>query len=153
LARQEMSYGQRWNPNLGAAATEELPEILTGAERPSDAERRQHLQAEETRRAEELAEINAMCDGHFERASGGDKALMALRLTGRNLWNGVGETKWPQFVGNLARGLIDPRVSLMGVVSGLSMALSGVANLANMAAWRADPLGNLLKSAADIATG
>ena len=41
----------------------------------------------------------------------------------------------------------------MGIVCGYSMAISGVANLANMEAWKADPLGNLLKSAADIATG
>jgi len=53
----------------------------------------------------------------------------------------------------LARALVDPRVSLMGVVSGLSMALSGLANLGNVEEWKRAPLGNLLKSAADMATG
>src|SRR5262249_46358194 len=47
----------------------------------------------------------------------------------------------------------DPRVALGGVVSGLSMAWSGVASLASAEQWKKDPLGNLLKSAADIATG
>jgi hypothetical protein len=41
----------------------------------------------------------------------------------------------------------------MGIVSGLSMTLSGVGNLLSAEQWKKDPLGNLLKSAADIATG
>jgi hypothetical protein len=49
--------------------------------------------------------------------------------------------------------LIDPRGPLMGVVSGLGMMLSGAANLFSAEQWARDPLGNLLKSAADIATG
>ena len=94
-----------------------------------------------------------MCDGHFERLGPGDKALHALKLTGRHLWGGVSETKWPQFARHLVQALIDPRISIMGIVSGISMVLSGVANIGNVQAWKTDPVGNALKIAADIATG
>ena len=53
----------------------------------------------------------------------------------------------------MVQGLVDPRVGLMGIVHGLSMTLSGVANLFSAEQWAADPLGNLLKSAADVAMG
>ena len=61
----------------------------TGAEPPSAAERREAQARELARREAEVTEINAMCDGHFERLGPGDKALHALKLTGRHLWGGV----------------------------------------------------------------
>ena len=65
----------------------------------------------------------------------------------------LGSTNWPKFGLTLLRGLVDPRVSLTGIISGLGMIVSGGANLFSAAQWRRDPLGNLLKSLADIATG
>ena len=77
---------------------------------------------------------------------------IALRLVGQNFANSISNIKWPGW-GGLAKMLLDPRTTLMGVVSGLSMMLSGAANLFSAEQWVRDPLGNLLKSAADIATG
>ena len=94
-----------------------------------------------------------MAGGDFSRLSAGDKVLIALNLTGENLFNNVANTNWPNFLGHLVQGLFNPRVGLMGIVHGLSMTLSGFANLASLEQWEANPLGNLLKSAADIAMG
>ncbi len=152
----EQRYDQRTNLNLAGGLSEMLGSTVlygTGAEPPSEAARRESQAAELARRQAEVNEINAMCDGHFERLGPGDKALHALKLTGRHLWGGVTETKWPQFARHLVQALIDPRISMMGIVSGLSMILSGFANIGNVQAWKTDPVGNALKIAADIATG
>jgi len=108
--------------------------------------------AAEERRQSEIDEIEAMAGGEFANLSAADKMGIALRMTGRNLFGSVSGIQWPGW-GHLALGLIDPRGPLMGVVSGLGMMLSGGANLFSAAQWQRDPLGNLLKSAADIATG
>jgi hypothetical protein len=145
-----MGYEAREKVDLAAG----VPAWLSGAEAP-DAKARAEAEATETeRRANQLAMIRARAQGAggFERLSAADKAGIALGLMKDNLFGKVGGIKWPGW-GTLALGLIDPRSSLMGVVGGLSMMLSGAANLFSLDQWKKDPLGNLLKSAADIATG
>ncbi len=105
------------------------------------------------RRRERLAEINAACDGHFENLDATDKMSLALYMTGENLFGDLAGANWPNMLGQIALAFVDPAVSLEGIVSGLNMTLSGVANLFSAEQWERDPLGNLLKSAADIATG
>ncbi len=143
----------RINLNLGGKTAEALPSWLTGEEKKSDEERAKADAAEKKRRADEIAEINAKAGGDFSKLSAADKAGIALELTGRHLFGSVAGISWPNFLGKMLQGLVDPRMALMGVVSGLSMTLSGVANLFSLEQWKKDPLGNLLKSAADIATG
>lgn len=145
-------YEERVNLNLGGAVGEALPGWLTGVTPESEQQRQARQQAEQQRRRDQVQQINAMADGHFENLSATDKMGIALQLTGQNLFRSASGIKWPGW-GHLAAGLIDPRGPLMGVVSGLSMTLSGAANLLSAEQWRRDPLGNLLKSAADIATG
>src|SRR5262249_20101309 len=91
--------------------------------------------------------------GHFENLSAVDKMGIAAQLTLGNLFNSVGEINWPDMGAQIIRGFVDPTVSLEGVLSGLNMVLSGGANLFSAEQWARDPLGNLLKSAADIVTG
>ena len=78
---------------------------------------------------------------------------IAVQLTLGNLFQSVSDINWPDMGANLIRGLIDPTVSLQGVLSGFNMVLSGGANLLSAEQWARDPLGNVLKSAADIVTG
>ena len=78
---------------------------------------------------------------------------IALDMTGENLWNGASEINWPHMAGQVLLAFIDPSVSLEGVIAGLNGVLSGAANLFSLEQWERDPLGNLLKSSADIATG
>lgn len=143
----------RVNLNLAGKVGEALPDWLTGEERQSDKERAEAQAAEKKRRADEIAEINTKAGGDFSNLSAADKAGIALSLTARHLFGSVAGIKWPNFLHKMAQGLVDPRMALMGVVSGLSMVLSGGANLLSAEQWQKDPLGNLLKSAADIASG
>lgn len=145
---EDYRYEDRENVDLGAS----LPSWFSGADPVSAEERAQAEERERARRAQEVQEITDMAGGDVAAIGPGQRAWIALRMTGRHLFGSVSGIRWPGW-GHLALGLIDPRGPLMGVVSGLSMMLSGGANLLSGEQWRRDPLGNLLKSAADIATG
>ncbi len=146
----KMGYAAREKIDLG----KDIPSWLSGVEAPDEKKRAEAEAAEKERRANQLAMIRERAEGAggFERLSAADKAGMALGMMKDNLFGKASGIKWPGW-GHLALGLIDPRSSLMGVVGGLSMMLSGAANLFSLEQWKKDPLGNLLKSAADIATG
>jgi hypothetical protein len=143
---------ERERVDAAGAVSEALPSWLTGVEPPNEEARQRAAEEAATRRREQIADIENYQEGGFESMTATDRMGWALRQTGRNLFGSVGNIQWPGF-GHLALGLIDPRGPMMGVVSGLGMMLSGGANLLSGEQWRRDPLGNLLKSAADIATG
>ncbi|HEX2828587.1 MAG TPA: DUF4157 domain-containing protein [Burkholderiales bacterium] len=144
--------GERKKIDLAGDVAKALPSWLTGVETPNEKQRAEAVEAANAKRAAEIEEIEKSKAGGFDALSATDKMGIALRLTGRNLFGSVGNIKWPG-IGHLAIGIIDPRGPLMGVVSGLGMMVSGAANLFSAEQWSKDPLGNLLKSAADIATG
>jgi hypothetical protein len=150
---QRAGYEGRAHYDPGGSVAEALPSWLTGEDPPNAATRAQAAARVTARRRQEQAEIEQEAGGNFAKLSAADKAGIALRLTGRHLWQAVGETNFPRFIGNILRGFIDPRMSLMGIIHGMGMIVSGGANLFSAAQWKADPLGNLLKSAAEIATG
>jgi len=132
-------------------------DVLGAFRSPASAEarREQGERAERAarRRRQRLVEINVRAQGSFENLSAIDKMGIALDITGENLMGDLGDAKWPNILGQMALAFVDPAISLEGVVSGLNMTLSGAANLLSLQQWERDPLGNLLKSAADIATG
>ncbi len=119
----------------------------------SDEERTRRQRENYARRVEELKLIDERSGGDFSRLDAGDKMLLALELTGHNLWGDIKTTDWPAFGVTLIQGFIDPRIGLMGAVYGFHMVFSGIANIFNIEAWKKDPLGNLLKIAADVVTG
>ena len=151
LQRDAYEGRTAYQPDAAAAAA--LPSWVSGEDPPNARAAAEHKTQEDSRRAAELAEIDQEAGGHFERLSASQKAGLALQLTGRNLWKGIGDTNLPRFGLTILRGFIDPRVSLMGIVHGFGSIASGVANLFSAEQWEKDPLGNALKSAADIATG
>ncbi|MEJ2575075.1 MAG: DUF4157 domain-containing protein, partial [Gammaproteobacteria bacterium] len=137
----------------------DIMSLFSSPDPEQDAAReRAAAQAEEERRRRVDA-ISEMAGNNFGELDAADKMGIALRMTGRNLFGGLGNIGWPSWgdvgsgLGHLALGLINPIGPLEGVVSGLNMTLSGVANLFSAEQWSQDPYGNLLKSAADIATG
>lgn len=160
IVRTDKDTG-RWNVDLAGGVTGALPDWLTGSEPAAEREqKRAEAQAAQAKQhQEDLDLIKEKAGGDFNKLDAGDKALLALRMTGRHLFGGLSNIKWPGWgglakgAGKLALGMIDPRAPLMGVVSGLGMMATGVGNLFNVDAWKKDPLGNLLKSAADIMTG
>jgi len=145
---EDFRYEDRESVDLASG----LPSWFSGADPVSAQARAEAEQRERERRAGEITEISKLANDDVASIGPGQRAWIAMRLTGRHLFGSVSGIKWPGW-GHLALGLIDPRGPLMGVVSGLSMMLSGGANLLSGEQWRRDPLGNLLKSAADIATG
>ena len=142
----------RYDERAQVDVTGALPGWLTGIDQPSAEEREEARLREEERRQNEVAQIEELADGRFEDLGAADKVGIALRLVGQNFYNSIANIRWPG-AGGLARMLLDPRSMLAGVTSGLSMMLSGAAGLFSAEQWSRDPLGNLLKSAADIATG
>ncbi|MFI9815854.1 hypothetical protein [Saccharothrix variisporea] len=131
---------------------DEAAAVISGDEQSAQ-QRAEAASAAQRRRQQELATINAEAGGDFGRLGTGQKASLALRLTFSRTFGSLAETDWPKFGLGILRGFVDPRVSLAGVVQGLGTILSGGANLLSAEQWRRDPLGNLLKSSADIATG
>ncbi|HYO64861.1 MAG TPA: DUF4157 domain-containing protein, partial [Archangium sp.] len=145
---QDYRYEDRVSVDLASR----LPSWFSGADPASAEQRAQAEQAERERRANEVREIQDMAGGDVARLKPGQRAWIALRMTSRHVFSSISEIRWPGW-GHLALGLIDPRGPLMGVVGGLSMMLSGGANLLSLRQWQRDPLGNRLKSAADATTG
>jgi hypothetical protein len=133
--------------------TDAWARAISGEEEETEAQRAERSTKAQQKQQAELAQINAECGGDFSKLDTGQKAGLALRLTFSRTFSGIGETSWPKFGKDLLRGFVDPRVSLAGIVSGLGMIASGGANLFSREQWARDPLGNLLKSTADIATG
>jgi hypothetical protein len=156
LQTSEGPYAGRHEVNLGAA----LPGWLTGQGELTEKQReKQQKEAERAaaRRQSQLAQIAEMTGDDFSQLDAGDKASLAIQFMGQNLWDKVSNIGWPDFtlsgLGSMLIGVFDPRGPLSGVLGGLSKVASGTLNLFDPEQWARDPLGNLLKSAADIATG
>lgn len=147
-------------PEAGAAGQRsqidvlhEMPPWLTGVDPQSAEQREQAAQAAEEQRLAELDRINQLAGGRpISQLGAGERLGIAMRLVGQRYFGAVSNIRWPGW-GGLAKALLDPRSMIAGAVGGLNMILSGGANLFSAEQWRRDPLGNLLKSAADIATG
>jgi hypothetical protein len=151
----QSGYEDRYDVDLSSPIAGAIPQLLGGtapAEGEPRVSREEQIAAEEQRRHDQIDEIQAMASKPFEQLSSWERRKIALRMMGRNLLGGLGRIKFPGW-GALALGLINPVTPLLGVVSGFSLLASGVANAFNIEAWRRDWLGNLLKTAADIATG
>ncbi|WP_437723477.1 eCIS core domain-containing protein [Sorangium sp. So ce861] len=151
----QAGYEDRWNVDLASPIASHIPQWLGGsAPREGDPQetREQREAREQARREQEILDIQQMAGRPFEQTTAWERSKIALRLMGRHLWSGLTSIRWPGW-GALALGLINPVTPLLGVVSGFSMVASGAANLVNIEAWRRDWIGNLLKIAADIATG
>lgn len=138
----------------------ELPTWLIGVEPETEAQRQERKARADKQRADEIAEIKAWGGAKLADRNAFEKMGMALWLSGGRLWRKIAGITVPDWrkAGKLLVGMLDPRSALAGVVSGLSMSLSGFMNLGQLSLqgfrddWRGS-LQNLLKSAADIATG
>jgi hypothetical protein len=134
--------------------TENLPEWLTGEKKPTEEERERAYHENENRRKAEIEQIEGANKDGFDKLSQGDKALLALKLTGHNLFGGVSKISWPGWgkVGEgapkLVIGIFDPRSALTGALSGVNMIINASVQFFKQPSW-----GGLLKLAADIATG
>nr|WP_253817271.1 DUF4157 domain-containing protein [Myxococcus xanthus] len=151
----QAGYEDRWSIDPAGAISSHIPQMLGGSA-PAEGEQRvsreELEEREQERRRTEVLEIQGMAGKPFEQTNAWERRRIALRMAGRHLWSGLTGIRWPGW-GALALGLVNPVTPLLGVVSGFGMIASGAANLVNIQAWQRDPIGNLLKIAADIATG
>ena len=148
---EEGRYDERESIDLVGGVSEAAP-WLTGVDPATEEQRQAAVEAVEARRQQQIAQINSIAGGSFEELSAGQKMGLSLELMGQNIADSLSNIEWPDWR-QLALSLIDPRTALIGVVGGLSQILSGGANLLSAEQWSKDPLGNFLKSSADIATG
>ncbi|MEM6253777.1 MAG: DUF4157 domain-containing protein [Cyanobacteria bacterium P01_D01_bin.156] len=148
---EEGRYDERENIDLVGDLSEAAP-WLTGVDPATEEQRQAAAEAAEARRQQQITQINSIAGGSFENLSAGQKIGISLELMGQNIANSLSNIEWPDWR-QLALSLVDPRTALTGVIGGLSQILSGGANLFSAEQWSKDPLGNFLKSAADIATG
>ena len=148
----QAGYEDRYSVDLASPIAGAIPTVLGGTSGAETQSREEHEQAEQARRAQEILDIQQMAGKPFEQLSSWERQKIGVRMALRHLGTSLGGIRFPGW-GALALGLINPVTPLLGVVSGLSMLISGAANIFNIEAWRRDWLGNLLKIAADIATG
>ena len=131
----------------------QLPPWLTGINPESQQNHDQAADEQQNQRREEIAAINRMARGRpISQLGAGERLGIAMRLVGGRYFGMVSNIRWPGW-GGLARTLLDPRSMLTGATGGLNMILNAGSSLLSAERWRRDPLGNLLKSSADIATG
>jgi hypothetical protein len=113
-------------------------------------------EAQEARDEQRHAEIEYIQDQLGNRqlteVGYGERLGIVMGVFGQQIQGLISNIRWPGW-GPIAKALLDPRSYLMGVVSGLNMILTGASNVFSLEQWQRDPVGNLLKSAASIATG
>jgi hypothetical protein len=107
----------------------------------------------EGRRGARLGEVKQMADANFTHLSKDQKAMLSQKMAMTDSVTGIFDISITDMGVSMIKGMIDPRESLKGVLTGANQMIGGVVNLFNGEAWRKDPLGNLLQSSADIATG
>jgi len=131
----------------------DVPPWITGADPESVRTHEQQRQALEDQRRDEIAWFQQeLGTNSVAQISTGQRFSLVGRALGRRFQGMVSGIKWPGW-GGLARMLLDPRSMLAGAVGGIGMIAGGVRSLFSADQWRRDPLGNLLTSAANIATG
>lgn len=141
----DASEGKRMEVKTG------LNEMIMGKQ-PTDP-RQEQITTVENKRIERVKGVKEIADANFAFLSQQEKAMLAQKLTGQALIDDVKNIDILQMGKGMIQGMIDPRMGLTGVVDGFEKFASGIANIFNAEAWAKDPLGNLLKIAADISTG
>jgi hypothetical protein len=107
----------------------------------------------ENRRGARLGEVKQLADVNFTHLSKDQKAMLAQKMAASDAVTGLFDINITEMGVGMIKGMIDPRESLKGVLKGANQMIGGFVNLFNAEAWAKDPLGNLLQSSADIATG
>jgi len=115
--------------------------------------RAQWYQPIEQRRAQRIEEVKKVSDTNFSHLSKEQKQMLAQKLAMKDAVSGLFDINILDMGKGMIMGMINPVESLKGIVDGANKMISGVVNLFNAEAWAEDPLGNLLQSASDIATG
>lgn len=147
-------------PDKGTDATEGarlevktgLQDKIMGGPPPSDP-RMPEIEKVDKAREDRLPAVLDIGDLNIGRLSETEKAMLAQKLTGEAIADDIKNIDILQMGKGMIQGMIDPRMALTGPIDGFDKMATGFANIFNADAWEKDPLGNLLKVAADITTG
>ena len=127
---------------------------LMGMEHEQDPRAAEYQPIEEQRK-KRLGKPLDIADKNMTILSYQEKDMIAGNLVTDSLVYDVGNMfTWENagnMAGEMAKGMFDPRVSMAGVFGGFEKIGSGIVNFSEH--WKEDPLGAVLKSGADIATG
>lgn len=147
-------------PDKGTDATEGprkefksgLQDKIMGGPPPSDP-RMPAIQKVDQARESRLSGVMDIGDENIGVLTEAEKSMLAQKLTGEAVADDIKNIDVLQMGAMMLQGMVDPRMALTGPIDGFDKMATGVANIFNADAWEKDPLGNLLKIAADISTG
>ncbi|MEM8528257.1 MAG: DUF4157 domain-containing protein [Bacteroidota bacterium] len=122
-------------------------------EQPAPDRRQEEIDAIEGKRESRLTGVKQTVDANFSYLSAEQKMMLSQKLAMQDAVSGLFDINILEMGKGMIMGMINPVESLKGVIDGASKIATGVYNLFCADAWRKDPLGTLLQSAADIATG
>ncbi|MCB0565582.1 MAG: DUF4157 domain-containing protein [Lewinellaceae bacterium] len=126
----------------------------SGDENQQEQDPRSNLIGEvENIRADRIGEVKKISDTNFVYLTAGQKMMLSQKLAMKNAVTGMFGIEAADMALAMLKGLVDPRESLKGVLQGANKIATGLVNLVNLEAWKKDPIGNLIQSAADIANG
>lgn len=128
-----------------------LNEAIFGKEKGDP--REEQIEAIHQERRDRLKIVQQDTDKNFGFLTAEQKQMLALKLLGKRLTDDVKNISVIQMGAEMIKGMINPVTAIKGAIGGFEKLGSGVLNLFNLDAWAKDPLGNLLKSATDIAMG
>ena len=132
----------------------DLMKLFEGTPEQQDPDPRQEKMGQiEERRSQRIGLVKNISDANYAFLTGQQKSMLAEKLALGNTVDAVTNMSLLDFGKAAINGLLNPIESLKGVVDGAGRIASGFVNLLSAEAWRKDPLGNLLQSSADIATG
>jgi hypothetical protein len=141
----DASEGKRFEVKTG------LNEAIMGE--PEADPRAPEIGKVDAERVSRLGGVLDIADKNMVFLSVEEKAMLADKLVGESITDGIKNINILQIGKGMIQGMIDPRMALTGAIDGFEKMLGGFANIGNWEAWKKDPLGNLLQIGADIATG
>jgi len=157
MKTEEESTETKEKVKLDAAGREkvDLMKMLESGDQKQTAPdpRQEQINTIEGVRTQSLGVVKEQSDVNFSFLTGAQKAMLSQKIAMTSAVSGLFNMDILQLGKGMIMGMINPLESLKGVVGGASKMATGIVNLLSAEAWKKDPVGNLLQSAADIATG
>lgn len=120
---------------------------------PNADPRAQQIAEIDNRRSERVDGVLNIADRNMTFLTAAQQQMLADRLVAESIGDDIKNINVLQMGRQMIEGMVNPMVSIHGAIDGFRKIGGGIAAAFDADAWAADPLGNLLKVAADISTG
>jgi len=94
-----------------------------------------------------------IADQNMNHLTAAQQEMLANRIVAESISDSISNISVLQMLPQMLEGMVNPFVSIDGVIDGFNKIGGGLTAAFSGEAWAADPLGNLLKVAADVSTG